>query len=1060
MPGVSRFGLRSRFLAAFLGISIFAVFSATIAVWALFLLGRSLEEITERSVPAALVSLEASRQAERLVSAAPALVAARSAPERTRAQQAVETGLQDLDGLLAELGRGGAAQGAVEGFRTAADALRVNLERIDGLVGERLALQSERQRLMGEFTRDLSAVQRLIAPGLLQMDERLRRIEASLSDPAFDEGERTALVEEMGEVLLRLLPQQNTQAELTALGVIVTRAEQTEDARQVTMLAFPTTRAFDIVVNLGAGLPDEDLGAQVAARVEALRSLVTGPGGMHPVRIRELDADAGAARLSAESQLLSGQLAEAVDALVSTTAASMAASSAEVKTVRERSFAVLVLFAGLSLVSSGLISWLFVDRNLLARIGALRNGMLAIASGDLRAELPEAGPDEIGRMAQALHVFRDTAVEVEERNLRDIAEARQRLLDAIESISEGFALYDQDDRLVLSNLRYRQMLMGRDGSEIAIGVTHDKLMRALATTGRAEASRPDPDNWIDAAMARHRSAQGGLSEEKIAGRWLQISERRVGGGGTVVIVADISPLKEREQLLEQARDRAMDATRTKSQFLANMSHELRTPLNAIIGLAEMMKEDAEDDDLVDYVEPLGRVHSAGRHLLGLINEILDLSKIEAGKLDISPEDVAISEMIRDVYQTGKTLAAKNSNTLVLEGEADPGTIHADPMRLRQICLNLLSNACKFTDKGIVTLSAGTETRSGVPWVVVRVSDTGIGMTREQLDRLFQEFSQADATTSRKYGGTGLGLAISRRLAQMMGGEIEVASTPGAGSCFTLSLPKARAALAEADADRIVSLTRQFDGPVLVIDDEPAVQKMVARILAKEGVRVVTASDGREGLEMAHSHQPSLITLDVMMPELDGWAVLQALKSDPDLAAIPVVMVTILDEQNRAFALGASDYVTKPVDAERLRQSLEKLGFEGRQTALVVDDDPVAREMMRRVLEGLGWRVTEAADGLAGLAALDQHRPRIVLLDLMMPELDGFGFMAALRERPVEERPRVFVVTAAELSNEDRARLSGGVLSIMTKNTTIREDLIEAIGAALNAQAPRPVGGQT
>lgn len=1058
MPRLSRFGLRSRFLAAFLGISIFAVLSAAIAVWALVLVGRSLEEVTERSVPSALTSLELSRQAERLVSAAPALVAARNAPELVRAQQAVEAGIGDLDALLEELGRGGAATDSVESIAAAADALRANLGRVADLVSTRLELQTQRRRLAGAFSRDLSAIQRVISPGLLQMDERVRMIEAALTDPSLDENGRTVLMRDLGEVLLRLLPQQNSQMELTALGDIVTRAEQTEDPRQVTMLNFPTLRAFELVADLAASLPEET-GAEVNAQLEALRTLVTGPDGIHAVRIRELDVEAEAERLLSENQILSGQLAEAVDTLVSASAASMAASSIEAQAVRERSFTILVLFATLSLVSSGLISWLFVDRNLLARIGRLRDGMLAIAGGDLRAELPEAGSDEIGRMAQALHVFRDTAVEVEERNLRDIAEARQRLLDAIESISEGFALFDQDDRLVVSNSRYHQMLMGREGSEIPADAAHPDLMRAVVETGRVETGGENPATWVAAAVARHREGEGSLSEEHIGGRWLQLSERRVSGGGTVVTIADISPLKEREQLLEQARDKAMDATRTKSQFLANMSHELRTPLNAIIGLAEMMKEDAEDDELDDYVEPLGRVHSAGKHLLGLINEILDLSKIEAGKLEISAEDVEIADLVRDVHQTGTTLAAKNGNTLVLEAEDNLGAIHADPMRLRQICLNLLSNACKFTENGTVTLTAGTETRAGVPWVGVRVSDTGIGMTQEQLGRLFQEFSQADATTSRKYGGTGLGLAISRRLAQMMGGDIEVQSTPGVGSAFTLRLPKTQPGSETVEVDRIVALARQLDGPVLVIDDEPAALKIVERILLKEGIRVVTAADGQQGLDMARAVRPSLITLDVMMPGLDGWGVLQALKADPELAAIPVVMVTILDEQNRAFALGASDYVSKPVDAVRLRHALEKLGFEERQTALVVDDDPAARAMMRRILEDIGWRVAEAGDGLSGLAALDEHRPSIVLLDLMMPELDGFGFMAALRERPAEDRPRVFVVTAAELSDQDRDRLNGGVLSIMKKSTTIQEDLIVAIGTALDGRAPSTVGAE-
>jgi adenylate cyclase len=1049
----SGLGLRPRFLAAFLGVSAFAVLAAAIAGYALVSLGHSLDNVTEERVPSALASLNTSRQVERLVSAAPTLVAARSAAELAQAQREIDTGVSDLGATLSDLLANTIDTALASEIVLASDDLRANLDLVAGLIGARLELANERRRLTASFTAAQNELRRLISPGTLQMDEQVTEFRNALSDQALVEAERDQLAAALGALLLRVLPHQNSQVELTALGEIVSRAERAENPGQIAMLGFPTLRSIDNLIALSATLPDE-VGPGVAARTEALRRLITGPEGIHAVRMQELGLIEEAGQLLSDNRALSIQLAGSVDALVSAATASMEATAIEARQVRDRSFAMLIVFAALSIVSSVLIVWLFVDRNLLARIGNLRDGMLAIAAGDLRANLPNPGPDELGRMAQALHVFRDTAVEIEERNLRDIAEARTRLLDAIESISEGFALFDQTDHLILCNNRYRQMLVGT-GAAFEPGAAYAALLHQAAHSGRVSAASGREAEWVFKAMNR----DDGHGEELIAGRWLQLTEHRVSGGGKVIITADITALKERQHLLELARDKAMDATRTKSQFLANMSHELRTPLNAIIGLTDMMREDAEeadDENLTELVEPLSRVHSAGKHLLGLINEILDLSKIEAGKIDIAPEDIDIATMVRDVLVTAKTLADRNNNVMSAECEPDLGTLHADPMRLRQICLNLLSNACKFTESGTITVNARIVASAGGLLLVLSVQDTGIGMSEEQLGRMFQEFSQADASTSRKYGGTGLGLAISRKLARMMGGDIEVTSELGVGTCFTLTLPKGLAAVNETNIEQAFALARNSEGPVLVIDDELSARQIIERILKKEGIETVIATNAREGLQKAHEVRPCLITLDVMMPDLDGWWVLRHLKEDPELANIPVIMISIFEEQNRAFTLGASDYVTKPVDPARLRAALQKFGAKStRKTGLIVDDDADARALMARVLNDQGWEVVEAENGIEGLKALDEYAPDIVLLDLAMPEMDGFGFMAALRERQISPRPAVLVVTAADLTEQDRQRLDGGVMAFLTKSESIREDITSALRGALG-----PQNGQT
>jgi len=343
------------------------------------------------------------------------------------------------------------------------------------------------------------------------------------------------------------------------------------------------------------------------------------------------------------------------------------------------------------------------------------------------------------------------------------------------------------------------------------------------------------------------------------------------------------------------------ASQHKSQFLANMSHELRTPLNAIIGVAEMLLEDAHAFGQEDQIEP----HERGKHLLALINDILDLSKIEAGKMELHLESFALAPLVEDVMTTIQPLAEKNGNRIAVECPPDLGTMRADATRVRQALLNLASNANKFTERGLVTVAAARRSHEGSNWITVAVSDTGIGMTPEQMGRLFAEFTQADASTTRKYGGTGLGLAISRRFCRMMGGDITVESAIGQGSTFTIRLPAEVSTAAEgaprlpvADAPRPASLAGAWARRILVIDDDPTVRELMERFLVKEGFSVDTAANGVEGLRRARAVRPAAITLDVMMPELDGWTVLAALKGDPELADIPVIVVTILDERTR------------------------------------------------------------------------------------------------------------------------------------------------------------------
>lgn len=544
------------------------------------------------------------------------------------------------------------------------------------------------------------------------------------------------------------------------------------------------------------------------------------------------------------------------------------------------------------------------------------------------------------------------------------------------------------------------------------------------------------------------------------------------GGKVLCFEGTMEDITERQQIqqeLVKAKEEAEEANKIKSQFLASMSHELRTPLNAVIGYSEMLQEEAEELGQKELVPDLLKIHTAGRHLLALINDILDLSKIEAGRMELFTETFRLPALIQDVMTTILPLVKKNNNEIRSLPAENLGKMTSDMTRVRQVLFNILSNACKFTENGVITLEVWRQPIGDKDWITFRVTDTGIGMTPEQLGKLFQAFVQADASTTRRYGGTGLGLHITKRLCQMMGGDISVASEYHKGTSFTFQLP------AEIEESPVVAKPLQRkaqpeqktlkpavrsnrDRTVLIVDDDPDASDLLEHVIVKEGFTVIKAFSGEEGLRMAREFHPQIITLDVMMEGKDGWSVLTELKMDPALAAIPVVMISMVNDEKMGFALGASDCLMKPIDRTQLAEVVNKYRPPDQEaTVLLVEDDPQTREILRRTLEKNNWVVSEAENGRIATERFSQPPPDLILLDLMMPEMDGFEFLSRMRNFETWEPTPVIVLTAKELTKEDHALLDGGVKRVIQKGSRSLENLEKELRLLL-AQTVRQITG--
>ncbi|ANK79438.1 MAG: hypothetical protein TEF_00525 [Rhizobiales bacterium NRL2] len=484
------------------------------------------------------------------------------------------------------------------------------------------------------------------------------------------------------------------------------------------------------------------------------------------------------------------------------------------------------------------------------------------------------------------------------------------------------------------------------------------------------------------------------------------------------LLAEIQRHRATMSQLVEAKDDAERANGAKSEFLAKMSHELRTPLNAVIGYSEMLLEDAEIDGRGEDSADLKKINAAGKHLLALVTEVLDLSKIEAGKMELYTEEVELGDFIDEVAATCRQLVAKNANELVVERERELGTLECDVTKLRQALLNLLSNAAKFTQNGRVTLTARRENVAGRDWFRIAVTDTGIGIAQEQIDHLFKNFSQAAPSISSRFGGTGLGLSLSQKLCRLMGGDITVESVLGEGTVFTIVLPANQPAgqSVASDADRrdialettsiravsehraIADETGETGDSVLIIDHDPPALELMERILKKENYRVLICGDAREARQLAGEARPDVIVLDVAAPATDGWRLLEQLGTDAATRDIPVIVQTIVDDRRQGFELGAADYLVKPVDREALLEAVGRANDAPRRDyVLLVDDDGDAGREAAGLLRSQGWNVVAVPDFGIALTRAQQARPALVIVDSAAPNPAFDAFAAALAD---------------------------------------------------------------
>jgi len=629
-----------------------------------------------------------------------------------------------------------------------------------------------------------------------------------------------------------------------------------------------------------------------------------------------------------------------------------------------------------------------------------------LTKGDHTQEMPvrkgmlASETDEVGQLSAALGTYKSHLVEME--SIREEQAKRRHERDEV-IIEKMSALADQ-----------------LDGSARTLILNDIKKMNELANSSDKNSSEEASVELMLVAFSRMSDEVNGL-------------------------------IDARTSEMETARDEARDASDQKTKFFANMSHELRTPLNAILGYGEMLYEDCEDLGYDDLLPDLKKITSSGTHLLSLINNILDLSKIEAGKMELFVTSFEIENMIQTIKDVSEPLAAKNDNGFVINLDGAMGSMSQDETKLRQCLTNFLSNGFKFTKNGTVTLDVKARIVDDVEFVDFAVIDTGAGMSPEGVAKVFEEYTQAERSTSANYGGTGLGLPISKKFAEIMGGDVIVTSEEGVGSVFTMSVPRECPEYNEDEVEGSVINLDDQDNLVVLVDDDVAMHDLIKRTISKLNLTLLGATNSEKGMELIREVKPKLILLDVLMPGRDGWSLLKECKTDQELKDIPVIMISQLNQSNLASSLGANDYLTKPIDRTHFINTLKRiLGTDNQnQKVLVIDDDKDVRELLTRLLKDAGYRPIDARDGKEGLERT-KDEPALIILDLEMPRMDGFEFLDQyIKDVPEEKRAPVLVFSGKDLTDVQEDLLKERVIGLVKKDDVSMDKLSQMIQGIIN-----------
>ena len=624
-----------------------------------------------------------------------------------------------------------------------------------------------------------------------------------------------------------------------------------------------------------------------------------------------------------------------------------------------------------------------------------------LTKGDHTQEMPvrkgilASETDEVGQLSAALGTYKSHLVEME--SIREEQAKRRHERDEV-IIEKMTALADQ-----------------LDGSARTLILNDIKKMNELADNADRNSSEEASVELMLVAFSRMSDEVNGL-------------------------------IDARTSEMETARDEARDASDQKTKFFANMSHELRTPLNAILGYGEMLYEDCEDLGYDDLLPDLKKITSSGTHLLSLINNILDLSKIEAGKMELFVTSFEIENMVQTIKDVSEPLAAKNDNGFVINLDGAMGSMSQDETKLRQCLTNFLSNGFKFTKNGTVTLDVKARMEGDVEFVDFAVIDTGAGMSPEGVAKVFEEYTQAERSTSANYGGTGLGLPISKKFAEMMGGDVIVTSEEGVGSVFTMSVPRECPEYNDDEVDSNVINLDDQDNLVVLVDDDVAMHDLIKRTISKLNLTLLGATNSEKGMELIREVKPKLILLDVLMPGRDGWSLLKECKTDQELKDIPVIMISQLNQSNLASSLGANDYLTKPIDRSHFINTLKRImGTDTQnQRVLVIDDDKDVRELLSRLLKDAGYRPIDARDGKEGLERT-KDEPALIILDLEMPRMDGFEFLDNyIKNVPEEKRAPVLVFSGKDLTDVQEDLLKERVVGLVKKDDVSMDKLSQMI----------------